>query len=65
MLVLFLLAIVLAALALGDLQILRALFLNQKRVCNFTWLDTIQCEKKHATIQCEKKHAYNFQSGSI
>jgi len=31
--------------ALGDLLIL-ALFLKQKRECNFTWLDPIQCEKK-------------------
>ena len=38
--------IVLPALALEDLQTLLALFLNQKRVCNFTWLDPIQCEKK-------------------
>ena len=34
--VLFLLAIVLPALALGDLKTLLALFLKQKRVCKFT-----------------------------
>ena len=45
--VLFLLAIVLPALALGDL----ALFLKQKRVRKFTWLDqAIQCEKNTCTI---------------
>ena len=44
--VLFLLAIVLPALALGDLETLLALFLKQKRVRKFTWLDPIQCEKK-------------------
>ena len=27
----------------------------QKRICNFTWLDHIQCEK----------NVYNFQPGSI
>ena len=45
--VLFLLAIVLPALALalGDLKTLLALFLKQKRVRKFTWLDSIQCEK--------------------
>ena len=37
--VLFLLAIVLPALALGDLKTLLALFLKQKRVRKFTWLD--------------------------
>jgi hypothetical protein len=41
----FLLAIVLPVLALGDLKTLLALFLKQKRVRKFTWLDTIQCEK--------------------
>ena len=40
--VLFLLAIVLPALALGDLKTLLALFLQQKRVRTFTWLDPIQ-----------------------
>ena len=44
--VLFLLAIVLPALALGDLKTLLALFLKQKRVRKFTWLDPIQCEKR-------------------
>jgi hypothetical protein len=39
--VLFLLAIVLPALALGDLKTLLALFLKQKRVRKFTWLDPI------------------------
>ena len=39
--VLFLLAIVLAALALGDLKTLLALFLKQKRARKFTWLDPI------------------------
>jgi hypothetical protein len=48
--VLFLLAIVLPALALGDLKILLALFLKQKRVRKFTWLDPIQCEKNTCTI---------------
>jgi hypothetical protein len=37
--VLFLLTIVLPALALGDLKTLLALFLKQKRVRKFTWLD--------------------------
>jgi hypothetical protein len=37
--VLFLLAIVLPALALGDLKTLLALFLKQKRVRKFTWVD--------------------------
>jgi hypothetical protein len=37
--VLFLLAIVLPALALGDLKTLLALFLKQKRVRTFTWLE--------------------------
>ena len=36
--VLLLLAIVLPALALGDLKTLLALFLKQKRVPKFTWL---------------------------
>ena len=54
--VLFLLAIVLPSLVLGDLKTLFALFLKQKRVRKFTWLDP---------IQCEKKYVYNFQSGSI
>ena len=40
---LFLLAIVLPTLALGDLKTLLALFLKQKRVRIFTWLDPIQC----------------------
>jgi hypothetical protein len=40
--VLFLLAIVLPAIALGDLKTLLALFLKQKRVRTFTWLDPIQ-----------------------
>ena len=48
--VLFLLAIVLPALALGDLKNLLALFFNQKRVRKFTWLDPIQCEKNTRTI---------------
>jgi hypothetical protein len=48
--VLFLLAIVLPALALGDLKTLLALFLKQKRVRKFTWLDPIQCEKNTCTI---------------
>ena len=47
--VLFRLAIVLPALALGDLKTL-ALFLKQKRVRKFTWLDHIQCEKNTCTI---------------
>jgi hypothetical protein len=47
---LFLLAIVLPALALGDLKTLLALFLKQKRVRKFTWLDPIQCEKNTCTI---------------
>jgi hypothetical protein len=45
--VLFLLAIVLPALALGNLL---ALFLKQKRVRKFTWLDPIQCEQNTCTI---------------
>ena len=48
--VLFLLAIVLPALALGDLKTLLALYLQQKRVRKFTWLDPIQCEKNTCTI---------------
>ena len=48
--VLFLLAIVLPALALGDLKTLLALFLKQKWVHKFTWLDPIQCEKNTCTI---------------
>ena len=40
--VLFLLATVLPALALGDLKTLLALYLKQKRVRTFTWLDTVQ-----------------------
>ena len=51
--VLFLLAIVLPALALGDLKTLLALFLKQKRVRKFTWLNPrlcIQCEKNSCTI---------------
>jgi hypothetical protein len=50
--VLLLLAIVLPALALGDLKTLLALFLKQKRVPKFTWL-------------VWKKYVYNFQSGSM
>ena len=53
MIVLFLLAIVLPALAIGDLQTLLALFLKQKRVRKFTWLDPIQCEKKHVQFSIE------------
>ena len=41
--VFFLLVIVLPV--LWDLQALLALFLKQKRKCNFTWLDPIQCKK--------------------
>ena len=48
--VLFLLAIVLPALAFGDLKTLLALFLKQKRVRKFTWLDHIQGEKNTCTI---------------
>ena len=51
--VLYLLAIVLPALALGDLKTLLALFLKQKRVRKFTWLNPrlcIQCEKNTCTI---------------
>ena len=48
--VLFLLAIALPTLALGDLKTLLALFLKQKRVRKFTWLDPIQCEKNTCTI---------------
>jgi hypothetical protein len=40
--VLFLLAIVLPALALGDLKTLLALFLKQKRVRKFTKLNPIE-----------------------
>ena len=46
--VLFLLAIVLPALALWDLKTLLALFLKQVR--KFTWLDPIQGEKNTGTI---------------
>jgi len=57
MLVLFLLAIALPALALGDLQTVLALFFNQKRVCNFTWLDPMHCEKNTIfnRVQCSLK----------
>ena len=48
--VLFLLAIVLPALVLGDLKTLLALFLKQRRVRKFTWLDPTQCEKNMCTI---------------
>ena len=48
--VLFLLAIALPALVLGDLRTLLALFLKQKRVRKFTCLDPIQCEKNTCTI---------------
>ena len=44
--VLFLLAIVLPSLALGDLKTLLALFLKQKRVRKFTWLKTLYSVKK-------------------
>ena len=40
--VLFLLAIVLPALALGDLKTRLALFLKQKRVRKFTWLYSVK-----------------------
>ena len=53
LIVLFLLAIVLPALALGDLKTLLALFLKQKRIRKFTWLNPrlcIQCEKNTCTI---------------
>ena len=50
MIVIFLLAIVLPTLALGDLKTLLALFLKQKRVRKFTLLDLIQCEKNTCTI---------------
>jgi hypothetical protein len=48
--VLFLLAIVLPALALEDLKTLHALFLKQKRVRKSTWLNPIQCEKNTCAI---------------
>ena len=48
--VLFLLAIVLPALVLGDLKTLLALFLKKKRVRKFPWLDRIHCEKNTCTI---------------
>ena len=49
--VVFLLAIVLPALALGDIKTLLALFLKQKRVCKYiSWLDPIQCEQNTCTI---------------
>jgi hypothetical protein len=48
--VLFLLAIALPALALGDLKTRLALFLKQKRVRKITWLDPMQCEKNTSTI---------------
>ena len=48
--VLFLLATVLPALALGDHKTLLALFLKQKRVRKFTWLYPIQCEKNTCVI---------------
>jgi hypothetical protein len=57
--VLFLLAIALPTLALGDLKTLLALFLKQQRVRKFTWLDPIQCETHTCTIfnrvQCSLK----------
>ena len=48
--VFFLLVIALPALAPGDLKTLLALFLKQKRVRKFTWLNPIQCEKNTCTI---------------
>ena len=49
--VLFLLAIVLPALALGDLKTLLALFLKQKRVRKFTWLDPRLYSVKKIRVQ--------------
>ena len=49
------LAIALLALALGDLKTLLALFLKQKRVRKFTWLDPIQCKQRRV----------QFSTGSI
>ena len=49
--VLFLLAIVLPALALGDLKTLLALFLKQKRVRKFTWLDPRLYNVKKICVQ--------------
>ena len=49
--VLFLLAIVLPALALGDLKTLLALFLKQKRVRKFTWLDPRLYSVKRIRVQ--------------
>ena len=64
--VLFLLAIVLPALGLGDLKTLLALFLKQKWVRKCTWLDPIQCEKNTCTIfnrvQFSLKIVCNFMS---
>ena len=48
--VFFLLAIVLPALALVDLKTRLAFFWKQKRVRKFTWVDPIQCEKIRCTI---------------
>ena len=65
MIVLFLLAIVLPALAHGDLQTFLALFLKQKRVCNFTWLDHKHVKKTRVQFSIgfnlvKKKHVCNF-----
>ena len=64
--VLFLLAIVLPALALVDLKTRLALFLKQKRVRKFTWVDPIQCEQIMCTIfnrvQFSLKLVCNFMS---
>ena len=49
--VLFLLAIVLPALALGDLKTLLALYLKQKRVRKFTWLDPRLYSVKKIRVQ--------------
>ena len=49
--VLFLLAIVLPALALRDLKTLLALFLKQKRVRKFTWLDPRLYSVKKIRVQ--------------
>ena len=49
--VLFLLAIALPSLALGDLKTLLALFLKQKRVRKFTWLDPRLYSVKRIRVQ--------------
>jgi hypothetical protein len=58
--VLCLFAIVLPALAPGDLKTIPALFLKQRRVHKFTWLDPIQCGKNTCTIFSRVQFSHSF-----